>query len=200
MLTCTTRPMFPTHKTEGSIAPTDSRQYWGRRVYHLWVLGDQSWKEPRTWLPLHVTDFEIWMDAAVLLYKSRHSQDVLSTFHTVEPNCLKGRCYTCSDSHCLVACLPMLCSHFPSKYYHRRNGAPSKGQVAVLIPVNGSVLEVGSLWMLLRWPIGWSLIRFIRRGRAREMAQLVRYLLHSIKTRIKILSTHTQVRLDGTCL
>lgn len=29
MLTCTTRPMFPTHKMEGSIAPTDSRQYWG---------------------------------------------------------------------------------------------------------------------------------------------------------------------------
>lgn len=50
----------------------------------------------------------------------------------------------------LPACLPMLCSHFPSKYYHRRNGAPSKGQAAVLIPVNGSVLEVGSLWMLLR--------------------------------------------------
>lgn len=97
-------------------------------------------------------------------------------------------------------CTRVSSSHLPSKYYHRRNGAPSKGQAAVLIPVNGSVLEVGSLWMLLRWPIGWSLIRFIRRGRAREMAQLVRYLLHSIKTRIKILSTHTQVRLDGTCL
>lgn len=47
-------------------------------------------------------------------------------------------------------CTRVSSSHFPSKYYHRRNGAPSKGQVAVLIPVNGSVLEVGSLWMLLR--------------------------------------------------
>ena len=83
--------MFPEHKMEGYITPPDDEKTGaeGCTTYGSLVIGAE--KSQGHGCPLHVTDRETRTGAAVLLYISRHTQDVLSTFHIAEPDHLKGR-------------------------------------------------------------------------------------------------------------